>query len=202
MSANRQHLQYYIASTIEHVTNQYYQSTFIYSLATYLLAATTGVQTSVSWSQSVSPGSRYLTTQTKQPCHWCTRCGIIFLKQHLTKRKFVQTVNVSGSVSQEHVDFNCALASVFSVGRESKQKSSSWLALNRDTATLLPSLKSATRCQQIHTTRHEQVLFFASSPPQPKLRQCNAGQYQIFTLTVSSKAGAKSSQNYINKWVS
>ena len=45
MSANRQHLQYYIASTIEHVTNQYYQSTFIYSLATYLLAATTGVQT-------------------------------------------------------------------------------------------------------------------------------------------------------------
>ena len=42
MSANKQ-LQY-IASTIEHVTNQYCQSDFYLFLSHYSLATTTGIQ--------------------------------------------------------------------------------------------------------------------------------------------------------------
>jgi len=66
------------------------------------------------WSQPVSSRGQNLASKTKQPFYRGTRrkCSIILQKQLLYHRISVKTMNVSGSVSQEHVNF-CSSICVF-----------------------------------------------------------------------------------------
>jgi len=66
------------------------------------------------WSQPVSSRGQNLASKTKQPFYRGTRrkCCIILRKQLSYHRISVKTMNVSGSVSQEHVNF-CSSICVF-----------------------------------------------------------------------------------------